>query len=144
MGTHAHSSIHFDTMKRFFLTLSVATILLLGSVIADEPCPVVEQDGKCNYCSTPPDGNNQCPPNNDLTTVGDGSKHIYIYIYDAIMLFTKACVGPCCVPKPPSSDATANANANAQGGGDATANANANAQGGGTAVANASAQSGGQ
>lgn len=63
-------------MKRFFLTLGVATILLLGFVIADEPCPVVEQDGKCNYCSTPPDANNQCPPDNDLTTVGDGSKHI--------------------------------------------------------------------
>ncbi|CDS13726.1 hypothetical protein LRAMOSA05900 [Lichtheimia ramosa] len=111
-------------MKRFFLTLGVATILLLGFVIADEPCPVVEQDGKCNYCSTPPDANNQCPPDNDLTTVGDGSS--------------------CCVPKQPSSDANANANANAQGGGNAVANANASAQGGGTATANANAQAGGQ
>lgn len=76
-------------MKRFFLTLSVATILLLGSVIADEPCPVVEQDGKCNYCSTPPDGNNQCPPNNDLTTVGDGSKFLYTFIHYAIIFIYK-------------------------------------------------------
>ncbi|KAI7876243.1 hypothetical protein K492DRAFT_198595 [Lichtheimia hyalospora FSU 10163] len=112
-------------MKRFFLTLGVATILLLSFVVADEPCPVVEQDGKCNYCSNPPDGNNQCAPDKELTTVGDGSS--------------------CCVPKPPSSDASANANANAdaQGGGNAQANANASAQGG-TATAKASAQSGGQ
>ena len=132
-------------MKRFFLTLGVATILLLSSVVADEPCPVVEQDGKCNYCSNPPDGNNQCPPDKELTTVGDGSKHTMIELRDSddwhILYLQK---GSCCIPKPPSSDASANANASAQGGGNAQANANANAQGGGTATANASAQSGGQ